>query len=163
MTLRLISSRGRSGDPIERIPGSIRRRQKARERVASGARLPSLRDARLHSWKIGMAGLYLAPVVCETVSSRERRGRRRRTFPETPKTSIFGLPSANQRTRRFSRTGSLVNAAQFVGATPLMDWRNHPGLLAATESASPLASRLCSFLPSFPRCPRFAPFSAFIS
>lgn len=94
-----------------------------------------------------MAGLYLAPVVCETVSSRERRGRRRRTFPETPKTSIFGLPSANQRTRRFSRTGSLVNAAQFVGATPLMDWRNHPGLLAARIRFS--SRKPTVFLPSF--------------
>jgi len=47
----------------------------------------------------------------------------RKDFPGNPKTSIFGLPSANQ------RADCSFNAAQFVGATPLMDWRNHPGLL----------------------------------
>lgn len=76
--------------------------------------------------------LFLRPRTGSTFSSCSppaiTLGRRGRTFPETRRhrSSSFLRPIS---VLTALRGAVLVNAAQFVGATPLMDWRNHPGSL----------------------------------
>lgn len=68
------------------------------------------------------------------ISLRKRR-QTPKNFPRKPEDIDLRLPfSQSPWPGCFSRSRSLVNAAQFVGAAPLMDWRNHPSL--ATESPS---------------------------